>query len=182
MDKGVIDAYVVGGQINREELYGKLLTAAAVTYMQNHNVTDDFKRASRRVKFDKDRVIRGKSFLIVEDNEMGGELLVDILEGEGGEVSWAKTIVEAGIQFKKKKFDLAICDLMLPRISGPEAIRVLNTSILKGETPVMVISAFSEPGLVEACYREGLVDFLVKPIEPQELVQRICNVFEPSAE
>ncbi|RUM87075.1 MAG: DNA-binding response regulator, partial [Thermovibrio sp.] len=58
--------------------------------------------------------------LLVEDDEVIGELVKERLEEKGFSVSWVLDGTEAFRKLKEKKYDVVILDLMIPGIEGME--------------------------------------------------------------
>jgi CheY-like chemotaxis protein len=61
--------------------------------------------------------------------------------------------------------DLILLDLHLPDIAGDEVLRRLRADERTREIPVIVLSADAIPTQVERLRREGIVDYVTKPIE-----------------
>ena len=79
---------------------------------------------------------------------------------------------------KDKDFDIIILDLMLPDIGGYEVLS--NLRIAHVEAPVLILSGFAEtdgPGNVE---NTGVSDFLAKPFNRRNLVERVAALIRNS--
>ena len=61
--------------------------------------------------------------------------------------------------------DVILLDLHLPDIAGDEVLRRLRADERTREIPVIVLSADAIPTRVERLLREGIVDYVTKPIE-----------------
>jgi CheY-like chemotaxis protein len=61
--------------------------------------------------------------------------------------------------------DVILLDLHLPDIAGDEVLRRLRADERTSEIPVIVLSADAIPTRVERLLREGIVDYVTKPIE-----------------
>lgn len=113
--------------------------------------------------------------LVVEDEVMLREGLVDLLEGAGHEVvavGDGESAVELGV---RHAFDMAILDLMLPRLDGLEVCRRLR--LARPALPVLMLTARGgESDKVEGL-RMGADDYMTKPFSPRELLARL-EVFE----
>jgi two-component system response regulator ResD len=108
--------------------------------------------------------------LIVDDEESVQKELRNILEKEGYRVDTAENGEKALQKAQAKRFDVALIDFNLPDIEGPELCLKLprNEEIIK-----IVITGFptSEDGVKAAdC---GADDFLVKPVQSEELIETI---------
>lgn len=82
-----------------------------------------------------------------------------------------KTDRAAGNTVSQRCFDVVICDLMLPGVSGEEVVAAVRESL--GNIPVLVTSARSEVDRRIALLRCGADDYLVKPFDLEELLARI---------
>lgn len=67
-------------------------------------------------------------------------------------------------------FDLVICDLMLPGLSGEEIISAIRQT---SAVPILVMSAKAEVNDRVTLLRQGVDDYLVKPFDLDELVARV---------
>ncbi|HLN46011.1 MAG TPA: response regulator [Candidatus Sulfotelmatobacter sp.] len=111
-----------------------------------------------------------KSVLIVDDEESIRTSLQRILERAGYRVKTANTGKEGLKKAKDSCFDVILIDIKLPDITGTELLLKLpkDQEIVK-----IIITGYSsiEAGATAADY--GADDFLVKPIQPQELLKTI---------
>ncbi len=111
-----------------------------------------------------------KSVLVVDDEELIRKSLKQILERAGYRVKTANTGEEALKKAKTNSFDVVLIDIKLPDITGTDLLLKLpkNQEIVK-----IIITGYStiETGATAADY--GADDFLVKPIQPQELLKSI---------
>jgi DNA-binding response OmpR family regulator len=108
----------------------------------------------------------------VEDEESSKLALKSILENAGYLVETAGTGQEALEKAQTKRFDVALIDIRLPDMDGTDLMLKLPR---KSEMVKIVITGFStkETGVKAAdC---GADDFLVKPVEPREL---LCAIKE----
>lgn len=104
-----------------------------------------------------------------------------ILSKQGYSVTIAHNGKEA-LQFMDQGgFDLIITDLMLPFANGMELISRLKQNRLKGEIPVMVVSAVSHEKTIQDAFNLGADDYLRKPITPSELVSRVSRLLARKA-
>ena len=66
-------------------------------------------------------------------------------------------------------FDLVITDLLMPEMNGVDFIRYIR-EVLKSRIPIIAISSDDNINEIEAAYRIGIDYFLVKPLNPKEIV------------
>lgn len=69
--------------------------------------------------------------------------------------------------------DLILLDLNLPQIDGHEVLNELKSDPKHGRIPVIVLSSSSEEGDIRRAYAAGANAYLTKPVDPNELVDRV---------
>jgi DNA-binding NarL/FixJ family response regulator len=120
------------------------------------------------------RVIR---LLVVDDHEMVREGLRAILAGEPdlkvvGEAGSADNLLELVEQTKP---DVVLLDARLPGMSGPEACAQLTQSY--PELQVLIVSTYTDDGLVRECIAAGARGYVVKDIDRFELKAAVRSVY-----
>lgn len=121
----------------------------------------------------------GKTILIVEDNPINLKLLRDILNFQKFDVLEAingKLALES-VQENYNKIDLILMDLQLPDISGLEVIKSIKTSPESQNIPIIVVSAHAMESDIKKCNEAGCVDYITKPINVQEFINKIKLFF-----
>jgi len=105
--------------------------------------------------------------LIVDDEPNVRLMYHSSLESEGYELYEAESGAKALEQCANGKFDVAILDLRMPGMDGLELLDIMHEHGI--ETPVVIITAFADvPNAVNAM-KLGAIDFLQKPILPDQL-------------
>jgi len=108
--------------------------------------------------------------LIIDDDEELCELVAEYLTVEGFETS-AVHDGESGLrEARKGAFDLAILDVMLPKMSGFEVLRNLRED---STLPVLMLTARGDDMERIVGLEIGADDYLPKPFNPRELVARL---------
>ncbi|MFC4436914.1 MULTISPECIES: response regulator [Natrialbaceae] len=69
--------------------------------------------------------------------------------------------------------DLILLDLNLPQTDGHEVLNELKSDPEHGRIPVIVLSSSSEEGDIRRAYAAGANAYLTKPVDPNELVDRV---------
>jgi DNA-binding response OmpR family regulator len=110
-----------------------------------------------------------EKILIVEDNENIRTSLVMALEKDY-DLTESATGEDAIKEFMTNPSDLILLDLMLPGISGFEAIRIIRAT---SSVPIIIVSARDATDDVVAGLELGADDYLTKPVEYKELKARI---------
>jgi two-component system, OmpR family, response regulator VicR len=110
--------------------------------------------------------------LVIEDDKLTLSAVQHSLENLGHEVFTAVNGEEAIDHIRKHDFDLLLCDIMMPGISGLSLVTVLRQVHLVF-TPIIIMSTLSNRPLLDAAYKAGANDFLNKPFTTEELEEKI---------
>lgn len=111
------------------------------------------------------------NILITEDDKNIQTLTKIKLSDEGYNVSIASDGEECFEQLEKKPIDLIILDLMLPKMDGIEVIKQIRES--GNSIPIIIVSAKSDFPDKAKAFTLGADDYMVKPINFNELIFRI---------
>ena len=98
-----------------------------------------------------------------------------ILEKEGFDADTAEDGNKAIDLLSENDYDLVVVDIHLPYRSGLELVRFIRSDQGK-ETPVLVLTAFSDPQMQRQAGELGISDYVVKPFDPSDLVKRIKSI------
>ena len=124
---------------------------------------------------------KGKTVLVVEDNETSNIYFEAAMRKTNALLLWAKNGRQAiEIVRKTDKIDLILMDINMPEMDGIEATR-----IIKKEFPHIVIvvqTAFILSGEERMCQEAGCDEFITKPIRLKYLLDTINNYLTPSKE
>ena len=110
------------------------------------------------------------SVLVVEDDAAISDVTCSFLAQEGYACTPVFSGTEARLVLGAHRFDLVICDLMLPGLPGEDVVALVRA---QGATPVIVTSAKGTTSDKVALLRTGADDYLVKPFDLDELLARI---------
>ena len=114
-----------------------------------------------------------KKILIVEDSESIREMLKVMVESEGYEVITAEDGMEGLTRARSDGPDLIILDLMLPKMDGFKVCRMLKFDSQFRRIPILILTARSSDADRLMGEEVGADDYLVKPFEPETLLERI---------
>ncbi|GAX60711.1 hypothetical histidine kinase protein [Candidatus Scalindua japonica] len=114
--------------------------------------------------------------LVIDDEQTVCELLSEFLSQEGQNVKSVSSGKEAIKLLKSESFDIVLCDLVMPEVSGREVIRMLDT--LNKRPKVGLITGWSEEKEIFSM-EDMKVDFVVKkPFDLSELTKCINIAFD----
>lgn len=111
--------------------------------------------------------------LIVDDEPDIRELIEYNLKKEGYQVYTASNGQEAVTEAKRVLPDLIILDIMMPKMDGIEACRILRTMHEFKNTFMVFLTARSEEYSEIAGFNVGADDYIAKPIKPRALTSRV---------
>lgn len=111
------------------------------------------------------------NIMVVEDDANTRRLTCDVLEENGYIPIQAKDGVEALELLDEKHVDLIIMDIMMPRMDGYELCETLRKSGIS--TPVLMVTAKETPVDKKRGFRTGTDDYMVKPVDEEEMILRI---------
>jgi two-component system response regulator VanR len=123
-------------------------------------------------------VVDLKQILIVEDDGDIQELLQNFLEDAGYYVTLAGDGVEAMTQFHKKKYDLVLLDILLPKIDGYSICELIRK---ESTVPIIMVTALdSEENQIKGFDLE-IDDYVTKPFSMEILLRKISAVLRRTA-
>jgi twitching motility two-component system response regulator PilH len=113
--------------------------------------------------------------LIIDDDEVVCYGVKSILGKEGYEVMALPNAKDIIAQVNKFKPDIILLDLSMPFIGGIEVCEMLNEDPNLQGIPIIILSALDkQPDKLKA-YKQGVVEYLVKPIDREVLVAKIAK-------
>ena len=110
--------------------------------------------------------------LVVDDDQFTLDSISFYLKSEGFEILKALDSYKALEILEKVKVDLIICDILLPSLSGLGLLSLLKNFYLE-KTPVILISSLDQKEVVSSSMSLGAQDFIIKPINFEELLSKI---------
>ena len=116
---------------------------------------------------------RSGRILIVDDHVTNRLKLAMAVKALGHETEQAADGAEALEMMRAEPFDLVLLDIMMPVMSGDEALRVMRDDKALQMLPVIVVSASEEVTSAIECIKLGAEDYLPKPFDPVLLQARI---------
>lgn len=117
--------------------------------------------------------------LIVEDDPFLLKMYAKKLQIEGYEVETAKDGEEGLSKLKSFMPDLALMDLMLPKINGLEAIEKAKADTQTKNIPILVLSNLSATTDTETAVKKGAVGYLIKSdFTPSQVISKIKEILK----
>ena len=113
-----------------------------------------------------------KTILAIDDDITILNIIRSVLEGTY-EVSLAKNINIAMTILKTTKVDLILLDMNMPDMSGTDFLEMIRNDPLLYHIPVVVVSSQGTADVIIEVKKKGAVDFVVKPISPNILLDKI---------
>ncbi|NLL58947.1 MAG: response regulator [Firmicutes bacterium] len=117
----------------------------------------------------------GKRVLITDDTAFMRMTLRNVLEKNGYEVvGEAEDGYQAVEQYMLSKPDLVTMDITMPNMDGITAIKKIMEK--DPEARIVVVSAMGQKALVIEALNSGAKDFIVKPFQPDRIVEALQKV------
>lgn len=113
------------------------------------------------------------SILAIDDDTINLKVLTNILAHEHYELSTASSAIEALSMLKEKQWDLIICDVMMPTMSGYEFTRIVRERFSLSELPILLLTARSSAEDIITGFQCGANDYVTKPVDSLELRARV---------
>lgn len=109
--------------------------------------------------------------LVVEDDRELNRSVCSFLNHSGYEATGCLSAAEAYDVMYSKMFDLIVSDIMMPDIDGFEFVKTVRT--LNEDIPILFMTARDDFASKQRGYRVGIDDYMIKPIDLDELFLRI---------
>jgi two-component system sensor histidine kinase RpfC len=118
--------------------------------------------------------LKGLHVLVADDNPTNREVLARILERGGHTATLVSDGERALDALENSRFDIALIDRNMPRLSGIETVQAIRlTQGARERMPVVVLSADVTPEAKHECLEAGADAFLGKPIEAARLLEEL---------
>lgn len=127
--------------------------------------------------------IQGAEILLVDDNEMNQEVAVEILRDLGVQVEVANDGLIAIEMIEQRAargelYDLVFMDMQMPVLDGVTATKRLRQDPRFQDLLIIAMTANAMQSDKDLCLQAGMNDHLSKPIDPEQLEQRLYHWLE----
>lgn len=118
--------------------------------------------------------------LAIDDDPADLLLLRRLLETRGARQVWAVADPGEAVEtFARVRPDIVLLDLHMPGSDGFEVMRLLRERTGTSEyVPILILTSDSSPHAMRRALGEGATDYLVKPLDGDEVLLRIGNLLE----
>jgi DNA-binding response OmpR family regulator len=124
----------------------------------------------------KNRFLKTLRVMLVEDEQKLSQLLKNAIGDNFFKFSIANDGEEGLELFKKIAPDIVITDINMPKKSGLEMAKEIKA--IDKSVPIIILSAFSETEKLLNAIDVGVVKYLIKPFDPDELLEYIISLEE----
>ncbi len=111
--------------------------------------------------------------LVVDDNEANRDMRSRRLGRRGHDVTACESGASALELSDNDEFDVVLLDIMMPDISGPDALKVIREKLNPTELPVIMVTARAESEMIVESLDLGANDYVTKPIDFPVLQARL---------
>lgn len=114
-----------------------------------------------------------KCILVIDDEPDTADMFAEMMQLRGYRVLVSYGGAQALRLVAREKPDLVMLDMMMPDVSGTEVLQFMRRDPRLDQIPVLVISARSKPGDIQAGLKAGANQYLTKPVSLHELYKAV---------
>ncbi|MEX2138099.1 MAG: HAMP domain-containing protein [Pirellulales bacterium] len=134
------------------------------------NLPEQKRRMLRQLR-ESDTVLSGRKVLLVDDDVRGTYALANLLERHGMSVVYADNGKRAIEELENTPdIEVVLMDMMMPEMSGYDAIRTIRGMDRFRSLPIIAITAKALKGDREECIQAGASDYVSKPVDTDQLM------------
>lgn len=128
--------------------------------------------------------VTGARILLVEDNELNQEVAVELLQQAGFMVDVADNgeVALSMLNRQDQNYDMVLMDMQMPVMDGITATREIRKQAKWSALPVVAMTANAMASDRDRCIEAGMNDYLVKPIDPDQLWKTLRRWIKPLRE
>ena len=168
---GIVHA--AGGHIVVESAVGKG-TVMRILLPQLKPAADEESTPLHNGALETASLLSGLRILVVDDEQSMASMLHELLSIRGAQVTSHVHPAAALAEFERNpsQFDLVVTDETMPELSGIDMAKAMLQ--LKPGLPIILCTGYSHRANAEIAREHGIADFMFKPLEPRDLLHRIC--------
>jgi diguanylate cyclase (GGDEF)-like protein len=117
--------------------------------------------------------VRGANIVVADDDRIAQGMLVNMLRQAGHSVVAVDDGQEALERIAQGGVDLVLLDVVMPRLSGHEACRILKGMTADGFLPVVLVTVKTDTASRVEGLKIGADDYVCKPFDEAELLARV---------
>lgn len=118
--------------------------------------------------------MKKKKVLVVDDEKDFLKIIkLNLEQTDEYEVSTLMSAQDILSHVREFRPDIILIDILMPKVGGIEACQMLNDDDVGKTIPVIVLSALDKEIDKLKAYKSGVVDYLIKPVDINELIGRI---------
>jgi signal transduction histidine kinase/CheY-like chemotaxis protein len=114
--------------------------------------------------------------LVAEDNNVNQKVILRLLNALGCKTTLANDGAEAVELADKKRFDLILMDIQMPRMDGETAAKAIRSKHGPGTPPIVALTANAMIGDKDKYLRSGFDGYLAKPLARRDLMNEMIRV------
>ena len=114
-----------------------------------------------------------KTILCADDSLTALTMHQMILKSHGYRVVTAQDGLEAVNKAGTEHPDLILMDVVMPRMTGFEAVKAIRTDEATRGIPVIMVTTRAEPKVIETCFQAGCNDYVNKPVDGAVLLSKV---------
>ena len=113
--------------------------------------------------------------LVIDDDPFFRRLLHAHLSHAGYAVQLAEDAVEGGKALLQPDFDLVLCDIDMPFMTGLELVSLLRATNETASIPVVFVSSHKDTNTLMEAEELGVCGYLIKPLEIEQLLETVAR-------
>jgi DNA-binding response OmpR family regulator len=117
--------------------------------------------------------------VLIEDDLFLGNIASEKVRSAGFEIAFYTTAEDALREIEKRKPDVILLDIVLPKMDGYEFLKLVKENDALKSIPVIILSNLGSQDEIEKGLNLGAVSYLVKSnITPDDIVERVRETVE----
>jgi PAS domain S-box-containing protein len=167
-----------GGTVKADsagETHGATFTISLPVDRRGDGATTDCPGTNSALAVQPSRSLHGRRILVVEDHDDAREMVASVLGAAGAEVMTASSNAEALDRLSRTTPDVLVADLGLPDEDGCALLARVRAMKIH-DLPAVALTAYARASDRERAIAAGFVHYVVKPVDPDELVGVIASI------